>query len=158
MSDTNRKLKNASKFAARTFFYATGFSRLIQWSADHPYNHGAKPLDLLKIRALVKDTTTVLMELQPAKGRLRPERQSAHEAFDRIIPSGKRVPGDQVLIDALSRKPRQQTLLDHSGQRGTLAGSPRIGPGGTLAGFETEAASEPMGGLAGFDFEVVGCK
>jgi len=66
----------------------------------------------------------------PAKGRLRPERQSAHEAFDRIIPTGKRVPGDQVLIDALSRKPRQQTLLDHSGQRGTLAGPPRIGPGG----------------------------
>jgi hypothetical protein len=79
----------------------------------------------------------------PAKGRLRPERQSAHEAFDRIISTGERVPGDQVLIDALSRKSRQQTLFDHSGQRGTFAGSPRIGPGGTLAGF---------------DFEVFGCK
>ncbi len=61
---------------------------------------------------------------------LRPVRQLAHETFHRIIPAGERVPGDQILIKALGRKSRQQTLLNDFGQRGTLTGSARFGPGG----------------------------
>ncbi len=71
----------------------------------------------------------------PAKRQLRPVRQLAHKPFHRIIPARERVPGDQILINALGRKSGQPTLLDHGGQRGTLAGSTRFGPGGHMGRF-----------------------
>ncbi len=71
----------------------------------------------------------------PAKRQLRPGRPLAHEAFHRIIPAGERVPGDQILINALGRKSCPPTLRDHGGQRSTLAGSPRFGPGGHRGRF-----------------------
>jgi hypothetical protein len=94
----------------------------------------------------------------PAKRQLRPVRQLAHKTFDRIIPAGERVGGDQFRVNALGRKSRQQTVVDHCRLRGTLAGSSRFGPGGHKAGFEAVSSWESMGGMAGFETPSTECK
>jgi hypothetical protein len=68
--------------------------------------------------------------LHPAKGRLSPVGQSAHKAFNRVISPGEVMPGHQVLVDALRRKPGEQTLFNDDLQRRTLADPTRFGAGG----------------------------